>query len=111
MRYILKETFLDYLDQNGTKDMYFKELEEQARELLDECGELQLVEAVDLQKINKQFRVDINVRRVMVLGWNYRIKIRLGPVEELSLDEFVECFVDTHPESMEAYNQMIALMV
>ena len=65
----------------------------------------------DRQNINKQFRVDINIRRVMVLGWTYRIKIRLGPVEELSLDEFVDTYVLTHPESMEVYNQMIALMV
>lgn len=70
MRYILKETFLDYLEQNGTKETYFKELEEQAMELIDECGEIQLVEAVNLQKINKQFRVDIHVRRVAILGWN-----------------------------------------
>lgn len=111
MRYILKETFLDYLDQNGTKERYFDELKEQAIKLFNEGMEEQFIDIVDIHRVNKQFRVDVNIRWVMIFIIPCRIKIRLGPVEELSLDEYIEYSIKAYPEITEVYNQMIALMV
>ena len=108
MKYILKETFEDYLIENESRDQYYKELQYMAEELLRVTDEARITEAMDLQRINRYFMAKVLFRKVHIFGGYHRVKIKIEEIAELTLDEFVDKYVESNPECIEAYNELIS---
>lgn len=111
MKYILKETFNECLEQNGTMDQYYKELEYIAEELLIGTDELGITEVVDLQKIKRYFMVKVLFRKALIFGGFHRMRIKLEEIVELTLDEFVDKYVESNPECIDAYNELVSALL
>lgn len=105
MKYLLKETLVEYLTRNDSFDQYMVDLKDTADEVLRRQDEAITTEAIDLQAINKYVYVKNHFRRV-----GRKVKIETMEAAELTLDEFVDMFINEHPESREVYNQLVAML-
>lgn len=105
MKYLLKETLVEYLEKNDSFDQYMSDLKDTADEVLRCQDEAITTEAIDLQAIKKYIYVKNHFRRV-----GRKIKIETLEAAELTLDEFVDMFIAEHPESDVAYREMIKMM-
>lgn len=106
MKYLLKETLVEYLTRNDSFDQYMVDLKDTADEVLRRQDEAITTEAIDLQAINKYVYVKNHFRRV-----GRKVKIETIEAAELTLDEFVDMFINEHPESREVYNQLVAMLI
>ena len=106
MKYLLKETLVEYLTRNDSFDQYMVDLKDTADEVLRCQDEAITTEAIDLQAINKYVYVKNQFRRI-----GRKIKIKTLEAAELTLDEFVDMFINEHPESREVYNQLVLMLI
>ena len=106
MKYLLKETLVEYLTRNDSFDQYMVDLKDTADEVLRRQDEAITTEAIDLQAINKYVYVKNHFRRV-----GRKVKIETIEAAELTLDEFVDMFINEHPESREVYNKLVAMLI
>jgi len=106
MKYLLKETLVEYLTRNDSFDQYMSDLRDTADGVLSFQDEATTTEAIDLQAINKYVYVKNHFMRV-----GREIKIETLEAAELTLDEFVDTFINEHPESREAYNQLVSMLI
>lgn len=106
MKYLLKDTLVEYLTRNDSFDQYMSDLREMADGVLSCRDEATTTEAIDLQAINKYVYVKNHFMRV-----GSKIRIETIEAAELTLDEFVDMFINEHPESREAYNQLVSMLI
>ncbi len=106
MKYLLKDTLVEYLTRNDSFDQYMVDLKDTADEVLRCQDEAITTEAIDLQAINKYVYVKNQFRRI-----GRKIKIETLEAAELTLDEFVDMFINEHPESREAYNRLVSMLI
>lgn len=82
-----------------------------AEELLRVTDEARITEVMDLQRINRYFMAKVLFCKVHIFGGYHRVKIKIEEIAELTLDEFVEKYVETNPECIDAYNELVSALL
>jgi hypothetical protein len=112
MKYIIKETLDNYLQQNGSYEDYYEGVRVTGEELFSRLSDKKVMisEVIDLYVIKKYFKVDVMAIKKQNLWGCPVITFKIESAAELTIDEYLELATQNDPVIENSYGEMLKII-